>query len=146
MNEKYSNQINKLEDRIEQLEKQLKAEVTYNVYNKIYEMEAKFEKIDEVSNEMGDNTTRLAGLESELHDQKKFVDGLAEDLKNLEEKDSSEKLMQDSLSKFQAENIDALTKRIDTNETHIKLLEEKDEELESNMECFTENLNVINGR
>ena len=72
------------------------------------------------------------------------------ELKAKEDTDSTEKMMQDFLSKLQSENLDKLSQRIDQNDNHIKLLEEKDEQLESDLGEHVNNINDsiinINGR
>ena len=61
------------------------------------------------------------------------IDALAEELRNRDDQEGTEKMIQDNMMKFQADNIDILSKRIDSNENHIKLLETKDDELEGRL-------------
>ena len=67
-------------------------------------------------------------------------------LKAKEDSESTEKMMQDFMAKLQSDNLDTLSKRIDSNENHIKLLEEKDDQLDGDMERVNENIINIDGR
>ena len=55
----------------------------------------------------------------------KQIDYLSEDLKAKDDHEATEKMIADSIVKFQTETLDTLSKRIDQNENHIKLLETK---------------------
>ena len=50
---------------------------------------------------------------------------MSEDLKAKDDHEATEKMIADSIVKFQTETLDTLSKRIDQNENHIKLLETK---------------------
>ena len=55
----------------------------------------------------------------------KQIDYMSEDLKAKDDHEATEKMIADSIVKFQTETLDTLSKRIDQNENHIKLLETK---------------------
>lgn len=104
------------------------------------------QKVDELNNDVSDNNTRLSALEGQNYDQQKDIDEIKEDLKVKEDSEGTEKMMQDFMAKLQSDNLDTLSKRIDQNENHIKLLEEKDDQLDADMERVNENITNIDGR
>merc|ERR1711944_294620 len=71
---------------------------------------------------------------------------MGDELKAKEDSESTEKMMQDFMAKLQSDNLDTLSKRIDSNENHIKLLEEKDDQLDGDMERVNENIINVDGR
>ena len=160
MNEKYLTQICDLGQRLGKIEALLEGGDD-NLFAKLDKLEAKLsniekdhnEKFDELSNAVADNATRLSTLESQgleqdksLEVQAKRIDDVVEDLRARDDNNVLEKMIQDSMNNLSASTLDTLSKRIDQNEDHIKLLETKDDDLEAKIEDINGNLENSNGR
>ena len=157
LNEKYLSQLDKVNDRLNKLEQLLQGDDdndTINVFAKLDQLEDKMaqlnleqkDKAEELNNNISDNNTRLSALEGQNYDQKMDIIEIKDELKAKEDSEGTEKMMQDFMAKLQSDNLDTLSKRIDTNENHIKLLEEKDDQLDADMERVNENIINIDGR
>ena len=154
LNEKYLSQLEKVNDRLNKLEQLLQGDDNTNVFAKLDQLEDKMaqlnleqkEKAEELNNNVSDNNTRLSALEGQNYDQQMDLNEIKDELKAKEDSESTEKMMQDFMAKLQSDNLDTLSKRIDTNENHIKLLEEKDDQLDGDMERVNENIINIDGR
>ena len=157
LNEKYLSQLDKVNDRLNKLEQLLQGDDdndTINVFAKLDQLEDKMaqlnleqkDKAEELNNNISDNNTRLSALEGQNYDQKMDINEIKDELKAKEDSEGTEKMMQDFMAKLQSDNLDTLSKRIDTNENHIKLLEEKDDQLDADMERVNENIINIDGR
>ena len=154
LNEKYLSQLEKVNDRLNKLEQLLQGDDNTNVFAKLDQLEDKMaqlnleqkEKAEELNNNVSDNNTRLSALEGQNYDQQMDLNEIKDELKAKEDSESTEKMMQDFMAKLQSDNLDTLSKRIDSNENHIKLLEEKDDQLDGDMERVNENIINIDGR
>ena len=147
-------QLEKVNDRLNKLEQLLQGDDNTNVFAKLDQLEDKLaqlnleqkEKAEELNNNVSDNNTRLSALEGQNYDQQMDLNEIKDELKAKEDSESTEKMMQDFMAKLQSDNLDTLSKRIDSNENHIKLLEEKDDQLDGDMERVNENIINIDGR
>merc|ERR1739848_610958 len=154
LNEKYWSQLEKVNDRLNKLEQLLQGDDNTNVFAKLDQLEDKMaqlnleqkEKAEELNNNVSDNNTRLSALEGQNYDQQMDLNEIKDELKAKEDSESTEKMMQDFMAKLQSDNLDTLSKRVDTNENHIKLLEEKDDQLDADMDRVNENITNIDGR
>ena len=146
--------MEKVNDRLNKLEQLLQGDDNTNVFAKLDQLEDKMaqlnleqkEKAEELNNNVSDNNTRLSALEGQNYDQQMDINEIKDELKAKEDSESTEKMMQDFMAKLQSDNLDTLSKRIDSNENHIKLLEEKDDQLDGDMERVNENIINIDGR
>jgi len=148
LNERYMQQIFSLGQRIQRFEDLLKGQ---DVLEKLEQLEQKMyqiqddakDKFEELNNEVADNATRISSTENQNIEQGKQIDYLSEDLKAKDDHEATEKMIADSIVKFQTETLDTLSKRIDQNENHIKLLETKDDDLDEKIDNVEERLESL---
>ena len=141
-------QIFSLGQRMQRIEELLKGQ---DVLDKLEQLEQKVfqiqdenkDKFEELNNEVADNATRISSAESQTIEQGKQIDYLIEDLKARDDHETTEKMIADSIVKFQTETLDTLSKRIDQNENHIKLLETKDDDLDEKIDNIEERLGSL---
>lgn len=134
------NQIGTLGDRIQKMEGLLKGgdNITYNIFERVEELEQKLGEVqtkNETFIEENINANmRLTGVETQNVDQEDRIDALENDIKVRDDHETTEKMIQDQIVRMQNDTLATIEKRIDTNENHIKLLEEKDDDMDANLE------------